>query len=465
MLIDPKIIAEHWIIILTLSALTILGKFFSTSIGTLISGQSLKVSVQTGMSVAQIGEFSFIIATLGLTLGVTSDFLYPIAVSVSAVTTFTTPYLIKLSEPFYNLMLQGIPAVFIDHLDRYRTALNSKKGSDLIGFLWRAHGIKIVLNSVIVVSIALAFDSLAERFILESFGPSPILDVLIGASALTLSLPFLWAIVFSRSSFRGSDDELKFQQLRSLQLGVVIVKVCIVILLIGYIVSQFSSFLAVSGFVLLSIFLLFLLLSRYAETFYKSIESIFYSNLNDSDINHSPKVVRQTLAPWDATLTEVLVSPDSKYVAKSLLASAIKERFGITIALIERGSQRILAPKGEDLLLPFDRLHVIGTDEQLEKMQEEFVETTITSANLFSEEQVGLDSILLSPHSSFINQPIRDCNLREIVHGLIVGVERNGKRILSPDASFILESGDLVWIVGDRLLIKKLIHGGLAERL
>lgn len=104
MLIDPDMLIQNIGPVLLITFITVAGKLFSTSAGALISGQSLKASVQTGMSLSQIGEFSFIIATLGVTLKVTSDFLYPIAVAVSAITTFTTPYLIRYSAGFYDVI-------------------------------------------------------------------------------------------------------------------------------------------------------------------------------------------------------------------------------------------------------------------------------------------------------------------------------------------------------------------------
>ncbi len=102
MLINPNMLVQYAGPVVLITIITIIGKIVSTTGGALLSRQSLKTSIQSGMSVSQIGEFSFIIATLGTTLKVTSEFLYPIAVAVSAITTFTTPYFIKLSDPLYN---------------------------------------------------------------------------------------------------------------------------------------------------------------------------------------------------------------------------------------------------------------------------------------------------------------------------------------------------------------------------
>ena len=120
---DAMITYAWPIFIVTL--LTLFGKMVSSTLGALVSGQPLKQSVQVGMSMAQIGEFAFIVATLGLSLGVISDFLFPVAVGVSAITTFTTPYLIKFSEPFYNWLVKVIPPKYITKINKYSSNTQS----------------------------------------------------------------------------------------------------------------------------------------------------------------------------------------------------------------------------------------------------------------------------------------------------------------------------------------------------
>src|ERR1044072_7311663 len=109
MMIDPQAIMQYGWPVIIVTLLTLLGKLFSTTLGAVISGQPLKQSIQVGMSMAQIGEFAFIVATLGLSLGVTSAFLFPVAVGASAITTFTTPYLIKSSGWLYRWLEKILP--------------------------------------------------------------------------------------------------------------------------------------------------------------------------------------------------------------------------------------------------------------------------------------------------------------------------------------------------------------------
>lgn len=136
MLVDPSILVTYWLELLLIAGVTVVGKIITSGLGALLSGQPLKTSLQIGFSLAQIGEFSFIIATLGTTLGLTSDTVYPIGVAVSVLTTFLTPYLIRLSEPFTNGVVARVPSRVTAMLDRYsawaqqpRTSLTERFGS------------------------------------------------------------------------------------------------------------------------------------------------------------------------------------------------------------------------------------------------------------------------------------------------------------------------------------------------
>jgi CPA2 family monovalent cation:H+ antiporter-2 len=161
------------------------------------------------------------------------------------------------------------------------------------------------------------------------------------------------------------------------------------------------------------------------------------------------------LAPWDTTLAEFTVSSYSTLVGTTLLQSGIKEKFAITVAIIERAGRRILAPTRDELLLPGDKLFLIGTDESLAKIKDIIESGTHEEVGPLSE-SFGLTSMRLTSSDPFINRTIRECGIREAVNGLIVGLERDGQRYLSPDSSMKLLPKDLVWIVGDKSLIKKI---------
>jgi CPA2 family monovalent cation:H+ antiporter-2 len=461
MLIDPGVLREHWKVILLMTVLTIAGKLVSTTIGALLSGRSFRHSVQAGMSLAQIGEFSFIIATLGISLKVTSDFLYPIAVAVSAVTTFTTPYLIQASDKVCAWLEKRLPDGMKESLARYEAAMAPGPGGSVVSLLWKEYGVKVALNSVIVVGLTLAMRRLAlpriDGVLSDLLPDTAPTHLLVCAVTLMLAAPFFWAIFAGGPKHAMAYAGETAERLRRLQIGVLIARILIGSVLTGFVVGSFTSVLAFSG-VLLIVFATVgaVFFSRFSEPLYQRIESRFLSNLTENErLAIEKKAETPVLAPWDATLAEFMLSPNSPLVAKSLQASGLKEKFGVTIAMIERGEKRILAPQRGDLLLPGDKLFLIGTDEQLLAARE-MIEPKPAALPPPVSDAFGLTSLVLLPTDRFVGRPIRECGLREAVNGLIVGIERDNVRLLSPDSSMTLMAGDLIWLVGDQGRIRGL---------
>jgi CPA2 family monovalent cation:H+ antiporter-2 len=248
MLIDPKILVGHFDIVLFVVLVNVIGKVLSTSVGALVSGRSLKTSVQAGMSVAQIGEFSFIIATLGITLGVTSSFLYPIAVAVSAITTFATPYLIRSADPAFEWIDRRIPQSVREALSRYEAAMATNSDThNPLALIWQEYGMKILFNSVIVVGITLAMKRWAWRAAVDQLGHSGVIDVAFCALTLILTTPFLWAVFVGTPAHADSYEGTTLLRLRRLQIGVTVVRSIIGFILMSAVVGHFISIWALSG--------------------------------------------------------------------------------------------------------------------------------------------------------------------------------------------------------------------------
>src|SRR5690606_2133386 len=195
MLINPIMMWEYIVPILILTFVTIFVKGFFTSLGAFLSGQPVKTSIQTGMSMAQIGEFSFIIATLGLSLGVISEFLYPIAVAVSAITTLTTPYMIKASIPFYEWLNRKMPEKMKERLNRYTINAQSASATKDWQKLIKVSMTNSVIYSVLLISIILAASQFLRPFISEQFNNSRFTNVIAAVITLSTMAPFLWALV------------------------------------------------------------------------------------------------------------------------------------------------------------------------------------------------------------------------------------------------------------------------------
>jgi CPA2 family monovalent cation:H+ antiporter-2 len=168
MLIDPEMLLKYAFPVGILTLVVILGQSLSSTIGALLSGQPLKQSIQTGMSLSQIGEFSFIIATLGMTLNVTSDFLYPIVVAVSAITTFTTPFMVKFSTPLSVFLEKKLPRRWIKRIERYSANTEAIKSVSTWQIVLKAYLTQVIVHSIIIVAIILLSSKYLLPFVEDS---------------------------------------------------------------------------------------------------------------------------------------------------------------------------------------------------------------------------------------------------------------------------------------------------------
>jgi monovalent cation:H+ antiporter-2, CPA2 family len=452
MLLNPAVLLEYSGPILIITAATIFGKVFSTTLGAIASGQSLKTSIQSGLSLAQIGEFSFIIATLGLTLKVTSDFLYPIAVAVSAITTFTTPYMIKYSTPIYEYIQKRVPRKVNDALVRYSSGAETITSVSDWKKLVKSFAIHIALNVSLIMAIFLLFAKVISKIIFAKIIAGPVGIAITLILTLICTAPFFWALVGKRVSHGIYSKLWQNNKYRAPIIVLEAFRHVIGLFLLGLLLRQFFSTGVAFAIPLVMVVILISVFSKKLQSFYDSLERRFLENLNEKEIRESSK--NPVIAPWDAHIAKYIVAPHSPAVGKTLLAIGVREKYGVTIALIERGDFKIKAPDGNENLYPYDRVSVIGTDEHLNKFKD-LIEPSFQVSNQ-NDEAFSLQQIQVNKESPMLNQSIRSLGIRNKAKAVIVGVERKGKRILNPDASFVFEEGDIIWIAGDQNLLEKL---------
>ncbi len=463
MLIDPKILIEYAGPVALLSLVIIVGKSFHVTIGALLSGQALKQSMQAGMSMTQIGEFSFIIATLGLSLRVTSEFLYPIAVAVSAITTFTTPYMIRLAEPFYHWLEKRLPKRWKLFLNNYSSGTQTITAySDWREVLHTFASI-LVTNSVVIIGIVLLCTKIISPFIRSKLLSTPWAEALTTLLALSLMAPFLWALSVRKIRTHSYNTLWKNRRFNRGPLVVMEAgRIILGIMLVGFLLDQlFSPVVALTGAIVLIVVVLPVFTQRLQQT-YARIEKRFLYNLNARELekqggrNGTSKngATSRSLLPWDAHVSHLEVSAESESIGKTLTELSFREKYGVNIAQIERGNRVIHAPRGNERLFPSDKLTVVGTDEQLIKFKPVIDPPHTEPAPLPPE--IILKQIIVDHSFPFLGMSIRNSDIRNITHGLIIGIERDGKRILNPDPATVFTRGDIVWLSGDKQLIKDL---------
>ncbi len=463
MLIDIQVLWEQALPVAILSLVVIFGKSIAITLGSLVSGQSLRHAIQSGLSMTQIGEFSFIIATLGMSLNVISPFLYPIAVAVSAITTFTTPYMIRCWEPLYTWLERVLPTRWKLFLNRYSTSIQQTGRVSEWQKVLQTYLPVMMTNTAICVGIILVVNRYLTP-LMGSWYMEGIWSKLVAALvALFLMAPFLWALSVRKIRTRSYDNLWKNRLLNRGPLVVLEgVRLLLGILMVGFLLDQFFSwFTGTVGAILLIVVILPVFTTRLQAT-YVRIEKLFLYNLHARWADNALGTVTvdslptdylsddsgKTLSPWDGHLAWFNVSPQSASIGKTLTELAFREKYGVSIARIERGHQVIIAPRGEQPIYPGDRLTVVGTDEQLARFKPA---VEIDSVPIPSQvPEIILRQLILDEHFPYLGMSIRQSKIREETHGLVVGIERNGQRLLNPDPAVVFEKGDVVWLSAEK---------------
>lgn len=451
--------------ILIVTLLTLFGKMFSSSLGALISGQPLKQSVQVGMSMAQIGEFAFIVATLGLSLGVISDFLFPVAVGVSAITTFTTPYLIKFSEPLYNWLVKVIPPRYLEKINKYSTNTQSIQAETSWQTILKNYGRILMINGIIIVGIFLVFSKFIIPSINNHLDNNTVKNIIGIALPILCILPFLWALMVKRpNSVAYKELWTKTKYNRGPLLIIEIGRFIIGIIILGFFLDRFAST-KVSFFITIPVsVVLIILFSKRINKFYNRIERRFITNLNSREVKpqQSEAVTRLTgntemknnLAAWDVHIIELEVNPLSDFIGKQLVDLQWREKYGINIGYIKRGEKLIHSPDRFQVLMPYDKVGIIATDDQFQIFKPVFDSQEVVVEE--SIDHIKLGKILINHHSPKKGMTIRESGIRDKTDGLVIAIRRGDERILNPESSEILYEDDIVFVVGNRKKIEKL---------
>lgn len=233
-----------------------------------------------------------------------------------------------------------------------------------------------------------------------------------------------------------------------------VLRISLALFFVGFLIYQFySNWIAVVVAIALIILGMFIF-SRKLQGFYNKMESRFLLNLNAREKqNEQPEIL-----PWDTHLAELVVAPESELVGKTLIDLSIREKYGINIALIERGKIMIPTPGRDERLYPNDKVLVIGTDDQLAAIKPLFegAKEELLEESHFPKKDMTLQKIVINSSSPVYGQSIRSSGIREKTQGLVVGVERKGERILNPDSNLVFENEDIVWIVGNSKKVPEL---------
>ena len=468
MMIDPHAMYTYAGPILVVTLLTIVGKFFFSAMGALISGQPLKQAVQIGSSMAQIGEFAFIVASLGLSLGVISQFLFPVAVGVSAITTFTTPYFIKFSEPLYNGIVKLLPEKWMRHLEAYTSETQENRDNPLWKKMLKSYNRTLVVNSIILVAIALLFRYFFVPFLDARINSELWRNMVLVSSASLLASPFLWAIIMKRISTNETGPGHYFMNYSATGIALNAVRCLVGILLTGFFIDQITST-RIALLISVPVIVLFLwFFSDKVQKIHQRIEQQFMSNLNERErleyIQNKENIelrrknleVKEYMQDWDAYVTEMEAGPDILFAGMALYELKWKDKYGIDVVYIRRNDQTFHLPNGKQRILPHDKVGILGTEEQILQVKAIFEQLSLPDRK---DEDIDINNIRLmkarvAEMNPYCGKTIKTSGIQNDLRSHVVGIERNGTRILNPGSSEVILPDDVLWLVGDTARIK-----------
>lgn len=454
MMVDPSMIADYAVPILVITLAVIMGQALFGTLGVLLAGQPLKTAMQCGFSLTQIGEFAFIIASLGVSLHVTGQFLYPIVVAVSVITTFLTPYMIRFAEPASNYVDAHLPERWRNFLSRYASGSHTVNHESL----WKKLIVALLRITLVYSIVCVAVVALAFRFLVPLCRESlpGIWGSLLAAVLIILCLsPFLRAIMIKKN--HSVEFATLWKADRSNRAPLVATIVLRVLLAVGFLMFVISGLFQVSvGLVLGIAFLLVVLmiLSRQLKRQSILIERRFFQNLRSRDIQaeylgeKKPQYAGRLLSK-DLHLADYVIPGESLWAGKTLADLNLGKQYGVHVVSILRGKKRINIPGASVRLFPEDKIQVIATDAELNVFGKAMDQASVMDNDVVEKSETILRQFRIDGDSPFLGKTIRDAGIRDKFHCLVVGVEREENVLRAPDPKEPFLEGDIVWIVGE----------------
>ena len=459
MLVDPQILIDYALPIFILVMTIIVGQAIFGTLSFMLGGESLKSAMRCGFSMAQIGEFSFIIASLGLSLGVIGDFLYPVVVAVSVITTFLTPYMIRFATPAYEALEKRLPKRVIkmmNHLSMSHPNTSEKSQ-------WKSLLIQMGTNTLVysilssaVVAISFTFLLPFTRRLLPGWELHWYANAITGVITVLCISPFLRAMVVKKN--RSEEFKTLWRESNRNRLPLIftiLVRVGIAVAFLFYICNYLTRFTPAIMITLGLVIIVLIVLSRGIKRRSILLERLFINNLRSRDIEaqvsgKKKPLYEGKLLDRDIHIADFDVPFNSKWMGSTLRQLNLGRKYGVHVSSILRGGFRLNIPDGNYILYPGDKLQVIGSDEQLTKFREA-IETEVMGEDTEMEKrEMKLRQIIISEDSPFIGKTIEESGIRRLYNCMVVGLEEGKENLSSVPLTRKFEEGDILWVVGEQ---------------
>ena len=452
MLVDPAVIVEYWLPILVIVLSILVGQSIFGTMSYILSGQNLRDALQSGFAMAQIGEFAFIIASLGVSLKVTDAYLYPIVVAVSIITTFLTPYMIKLSQRLsegetLDAMQHMMKQFHVLHTDR-AVKVDTPILSYVVAVLRQTAGYYVLTLAAITLSLASFLPFCRSVF---THWPG---NAICGVVTLTLISLFLRPVIMRkhhsvearRMCSRGKAYRIIFYVL-------FLVRYALATWAVYYLFDYLSPY-RWYWHVLLSIGVVFLILRSRGVKYYSiRMERTFRHNLTRRDRHYreamedrrNPRYGRR-LRGRDLHIVRLTLPDNTMWGGKRLMELKFGREDNVILVAVLRGEHRINLPDGHTMLFPRDVIEVVGDDASIEAFSAR-METECMEWN-DQESELSLQRIVIDADSPFLGKTILESHIRRQLSSIVIGNELQDGTLSIATADYVFRQGDIIWLVG-----------------
>lgn len=457
MMVNPEVIVNNIGTILLLAVVVIVGMITFGTFGMLVTGQPLKIAMEAGFTLTQIGEFSFIIAKFGKSHNVLSDEILPVIVAVSVITIFTTQFFVKGATPAYEFVSAHLPEGVKRRLDGYSSQAGHTESGEvrtIWGDVIKRYLIKLAVYGAMTIATIMVMTGYVLPVLNDKLG-APWGDLVSAAGSLFIISPFLYAII-TPSVKRSELDRLlelsgKVSYVPIVVMTVISIMVTMmaIIATLGNIFSARVTAIASAVLLLVGVLLFRPVLKRRLD----SLENRFIGNVNATEnrrTGHGNNLVS------DLHLAYMVVGYGCPFVGEKLRNADLRRRYNVNLVNIERNGTLHPVPSGDTRIFPGDILGVIGTEEQIRDFLP-VVEAAGTITETTGEAQ--FIHFELPGESPLTGKTLLEGRLREDYGALLVAVQRgegDSADYLQPTPNLTFTAGDVLWIVGDPDRLKPL---------
>lgn len=467
MMIVPSQLVEYWLPILIITLVVVIGQIIFASTGALLSGQSLKVSLQTGFSLVQVGEFAFIIAGLGQSLGVTDKSLYPIVVAVSVVTTFLTPFIMRGAEPTHRFLDRHLSDGIKLTLENYARNRNTVTMQSTFKRLLKRVLLSLFIYGVIVAFIEIFYFQYGVPLIHQILGdllPKWLIQSIALAILLIGISPLLYAMATTHRNSQEAHELWKSNNFQKAKLlGIMLLRMVICLFFVADTVIHIFG---VTSGIIVGIIILAILALSFSRNIRKrstALQLQFSANLSAREKSAEARraVSRgftNSLLDYDVHLADFRLESNSRFCGRSLMQLDIRNRSGVSIVRIVRGGININIPGGRTILYPGDQIVVAGSDQEIDRFKQMLDGSLRPADEQQTRAHVTLERFTIEPEHRLVGISIIDSHIREQAQCIVMGIERGEQLITNPDPHIQFQESDIVIVAGETERIKDFIN-------